>query len=123
EPLATVAVKSRTDGLVVHVGFNEGGYVQAGDILFKLDDRTWRAQLAEAEANLARDRAQLADARRTLARNEALAERGFAARATLETARATVAGLEAAADANAAQIENIRAQLDYTIIRAPIAGR
>ena len=123
EPLATVAVKSRIDGLVVHVGFNEGDYVQAGDVLFKLDDRTARAQLAEAQANLARDKAQLADAQRILSRNEALAERGFAARATLDTARATVAGLEAAAAANAAQIENIRAQLDYTIIRAPIAGR
>lgn len=123
EPLATVAVKSRIDGLVVHVGFNEGDYVQAGDVLFKLDDRTARAQLAEAQANLARDKAQLADAQRILSRNEALAERGFAARATLDTAGATVAGLEAAAAANAAQIENIRAQLDYTIIRAPIAGR
>ena len=107
----------------MHVGFNEGDYVQAGDLLFKLDDRTARAQLAEAQANLARDKAQLADAQRILSRNEALAERGFAARATLDTARATVAGLEAAAAANAAQIENIRAQLDYTIIRAPIAGR
>ena len=40
-----------------------------------------------------------------------------------DTARATVAGLEAAAAADIAQIDNIRAQLDYTIIRAPIAGR
>jgi multidrug efflux system membrane fusion protein len=123
EPLATVSVKSRIDGLVVHVGFDEGDYVQAGDVLFRLDDRTWRAQLAEAQANLARDRAQLADAQRVLSRNEALAERGFAARAILDTARATVAGLEAAAAADIAQIDNIRAQLDYTIIRAPIAGR
>jgi membrane fusion protein, multidrug efflux system len=123
EPLATVAVKSRIDGLIVQVGFSEGDYVHAGDVLFKLDDRTARAQLAQAEANLARDKAQLADAARILARNEALAERGFAARATLDTARATVDGLEAAAAAGVAQIDNLRAQLDYTIIRAPIAGR
>ena len=123
EPLATVAVKSRVDGLIVQVGFTEGDYVQAGDVLFKLDDRTARAQLAQAEANLARDKAQLADAARILARNEALAARGFAARATLDTARATVAGLEAAASADVAQIDNLRAQLDYTIIRAPISGR
>jgi multidrug efflux system membrane fusion protein len=123
EPLATVAVKSRIDGLIVQVGFVEGDYVHAGDVLFKLDDRTARAQLAQAEANLARDKAQLADAARILSRNEALAERGFAARATLDTARATVAGLEAAAAAGVAQIDNLRAQLDYTVIRAPIAGR
>jgi multidrug efflux system membrane fusion protein len=137
EPLATVAVKSRIDGLIVQVGFTEGDYVLAGDVLFKLDDRTARAQLAQAEANLARDKAQLADAARILARNEALAERGFAARATLDTARATVARLEAAAAAGVAQIDNLRAQLDYlraqldylraqldyTIVRAPISGR
>src|SRR5512144_1602132 len=123
EPLATVAVKSRIDGLIVRVGFTEGDYVLAGDVLFKLDDRTARAQLAQAEANLARDKAQLADAARILARSEALAERGLAARATLDTARATVAGLEAAAAAGVAQIDNLRAQLDYTIIRAPISGR
>jgi membrane fusion protein, multidrug efflux system len=123
EPLAMVAVKSRIDGLIVQVGFTEGDYVHAGDVLFKLDDRTARAQLAQAEANLARDKAQLADAARILSRNEALAERGFAARATLDTARATVAGLEAAAAADVAQIDNLRAQLDYTIIRAPISGR
>ncbi len=123
EPLATVAVKSRIDGLIVQVGFTEGDYVLAGDVLFKLDDRTARAQLAQAEANLARDKAQLADAARILARNEALAERGFAAKATLDTAHATVAGLEAAAAAGVAQIDNLRAQLDYTIVRAPISGR
>lgn len=123
EPLATVTVKPRIDGLIVEVGFAEGEFVQAAQVLFRLDDRVARAQLAEAEANLARDQAQLADAERILARNAALAERGFAAKATLDTARATQEALKAAVAANDAQIRNLRTLLDYTVVRAPIEGR
>ena len=123
EPLATVAVKSRIDGLIVFVGFAEGDFVQAAHVLFRLDDRAARAQLAQAEANLAREQAQLADAARILARNEALAERGFAAKATLDTARAAHEALTAATAGNDAQIRNLRTLLDYTVVRAPIEGR
>lgn len=123
EPLATVAVKSRIDGLIIEVGFAEGDFVNAGQVLFRLDDRAARAQLAQAEANLLRDQAQLADAARILARNEALAERGFAAKATLDTARAAHEALKAATAGGDAQIRNLRTLLDYTIVRAPIAGR
>lgn len=123
EPLATVAVKSRIDGLIVAVGFAEGDQVTAGQVLFRLDDRAARAQLAQAEANVLRDQAQLADAARILARNEALAERGFAAKATLDTARAAHEALKAATAADDAQIRNLRTLLDYTVVRAPIEGR
>jgi membrane fusion protein, multidrug efflux system len=123
EPLATVTVKSRIDGLIVDVGFAEGEFVEAGHVLFRLDDRAPRAQLAQAEANLAREQAQLADAERILARNVALAERGFAAKATLDTARAAQEALKAAVAANDAQIRNLKTLLDYTVVRAPIAGR
>lgn len=123
EPLATVAVKSRIDGLIVGVGFAEGDQVTAGQVLFRLDDRAARAQLAQAEANILRDQAQLADAARILARNEALAERGFAAKATLDTARAAHEALKAATAAADAQIRNLRTLLDYTVVRAPIEGR
>lgn len=123
EPLATVAVKSRIDGLIIDVGFAEGDFVNAGQVLFRLDDRAARAQLAQAEASLLRDQAQLADAARILARNEALAERGFAAKATLDTARSVHEALKAATAGGDAQIRNLRTLLDYTIVRAPIAGR
>ena len=123
EPLATVAVKSRIDGLIIEVGFAEGDQVSAGQVLFRLDDRAARAQLAQADANLLRDQAQAADAARILARNEALAERGFAAKATLDTARAAHEALKAATAAGDAQIRNLRTLLDYTVVRAPIQGR
>lgn len=123
QPLATVAVKSRIDGLVVDVPFTEGAWVDAGDVLFRLDDRMARANLAQAEANLARDRAQLADANRALDRAKSLAARDFATKATLDTANANVAALTASVQADLAQIDALKTSLDYTVIRAPIAGR
>lgn len=123
QPLASVAVKSRIDGQIVKVGFQEGDYVEAGDMLFQLDERALRARLVEAEANLTRETVQLADARRTLERNLALAQRGFASQAALDTLRANVEALQASVGADAAQIDNFRTQLDYTVIRAPISGR
>ena len=60
EPLATVAVKSRVDGQIVEVPFSEGDMVQEGSILFRLDDRMVKAQIAQAEANIAKDQASLA---------------------------------------------------------------
>ena len=123
EPEATVAIKSRVDGVVATVAFTEGARVEAGDVLFRLDDRLARANLAQGQANLARDRAGLADARSALDRARALAARDFASRATLDTASAKVASLAAGVEFDLAQITGLETTLDYTVIRAPIAGR
>ena len=53
EPLATVAIKPRVDGQVIEVGFKEGDLVQAGSMLYRLDDRLVRAQIKQAEAQIA----------------------------------------------------------------------
>ncbi len=123
EPEATVAIKSRIDGVVAAVAFTEGASVAAGDVLFRLDDRLARANLAQGQANLARDRAGLADARSALDRARTLAARDFATRATLDTATAKVASLAAGVEFDLAQISGLETALDYTVIRAPISGR
>jgi multidrug efflux system membrane fusion protein len=123
QPLASVAVRPRVDGQIVEVGFTEGDWVEAGSVLFRLDDRTARAELAQAQAQLAQDRARLPEARRTVERNAALATRGNVAQATLDTARTNVATLEAAIAAGEARIQGLETALDLTVIRAPIAGR
>ena len=123
EPEATVAIKSRIDGVVAAVAFTEGASVEAGDVLFRLDDRLARANLAQGQANLARDRAGLADARSALERARTLAARDFASRATLDTATAKVTSLAAGVEFDLAQIAGLETALDYTVIRAPISGR
>ena len=68
EPFETVSVKAQAGGQITSVRFREGQTVRAGDPLFVIDPRPYRAALAQAQATLARDQAQAtnaaADARR-----------------------------------------------------------
>lgn len=123
EPLATVAVKPRVDGQIVEVGFQEGALVTEGQILFRLDDRLMKAQIAQAEANIAKDEATLRDAQSILQRREALVGRKYVTEASAETARHTVDALTFGIAAGRAQLDMQKTQLDYLVIRAPITGR
>ena len=123
EALATVAIKSRVDGQVVEVGFKEGDMVEAGSMLYRLDDRLVRAQIKQAEATIVRDQASLKDASSIMDRRELLLQKKYASEAATETARQQVEVLKANIAAGQALLEMQRTQLDYLIIRAPITGR
>jgi multidrug efflux system membrane fusion protein len=123
EPLATVAVRPRVDGQIVEVAFREGDLVTEGSVLFRLDDRMVRAQIAQAEAGIAKDEAGLRDAQATLTRRQQLIEKQVVTEAALDQARFAVEGLKASIAAGRAQLDSQRTQLDYLTIRAPITGR
>lgn len=123
EPLATVAVKPRVDGQVIEVGFKEGDQVTAGAILYRLDDRLVRAQIKQAEAQIAKDEASLKDAMSIADRRESLLLKKYASEASTETARQNVEVLRASILSGQALLEAQRTQLDYLVIRAPITGR
>jgi multidrug efflux system membrane fusion protein len=123
EPLANVAVKTRVDGQIVEVAFAEGDLVKEGSVLFRLDDRLIRAQIAQAEANIAKDQASLRDAEATLARREALIDKKIVTEASVDQARYAVEGFKASINAGRALLESQRTLLDYLTIRAPITGR
>ena len=123
EPLATVAIKPRVDGQVIEVGFSEGDLVQAGSVLYRLDDRLVRAQIKQAEATILKDQASLKDAMAISDRREALFQKKYATEAATETARQNVEVLKASISAGQAALEMQRTQLDYLTIRAPITGR
>jgi multidrug efflux system membrane fusion protein len=123
EPFATVGVKPRVDGQISEIAFKEGDEVRAGDVLFRLDDRLVKAQMRQAEANIARDRAALKDAEAILKRREALVAKNIVTEEATETQRSTVEVLKAAIAAGEAQFEAWRTQLDYLTILAPIPGR
>ena len=119
EPLANVAIKPRVDGQIVEVGFQEGDLVERGQVLFRLDDRMVKAQIAQAEANIAKDQASLRDAEATLPRREALIDKQVVTEAALDQARYAVEGLKASIAAGRALLEMQKTQLDYLTIRAP----
>ena len=123
EPLANVAVKTRVDGQIVEVLFKEGDLVNENDILFRLDDRLVKAQIAQVEANIAKDQASLRDAEATLGRRESLIGKKIVTEASVDQARYAVEGLKASIASGMALMQSQKTQLDYLTIRAPITGR
>lgn len=123
EPLQTVAVQAQVGGTLQAVNFQEGGDVTAGQVLFRLDPRPYEAALRQAQATLARDQAQAQNAQRDAERYKALVAKDYVTKAQADQAEASAAALAATVQADRASVDNARLNLDYTIIRAPIAGR
>jgi multidrug efflux system membrane fusion protein len=122
-PLASVAVRTRIDSEIVGIHFTDGALVAAGDLLVSLDTRVLEAQIRQAEAQLARDQAQLAGAERDLRRYTELVARQSTPQVNLDNARTQVDVYRAAIRASQALIDNLKVQLSYCTIRAPISGR
>ncbi len=123
QPLQTVGIKPRIDGQIVSVHFEEGQNVAAGDVLFRLDDRSYRIQLRQAEAALANAKAQLDRARADFRRTSDLMRTGNATAQRYDEVKASLEALEGTVKADEAAIDAARLNLDYTVIRAPFAGR
>jgi multidrug efflux system membrane fusion protein len=123
EPFANVAVKTRVDGQIIEVLFKEGDLVEEGAVMFRLDDRLVKAQIAQAEASIAKDQALLRDAEAILTRRSALVDKKIVTEAAMDQARFAVEGLKASIAVGQAMLESQKTQLDYLTIRAPITGR
>jgi len=122
-PIRSVAIKTRVDTEIVNVHFNDGATVRQGELLFTLDSRAIEAQIQQAEGQLARDRAQLEGAQRDMRRYTELVEKSATPVTNLDNAKTQVGVFTAAVRATEGLIENLKVQLSYTKIRAPIDGR
>lgn len=109
QTIANVVVKSRVDGYITDVLIKDGQFVKTGEVMFKLDDRAARAQLEQMKA-------QLENAKRDVARYKPLVSQQFVSRQVYDTAVANEQALQA-------QVDDLRAQLSYYTIVAPIDGR
>ena len=116
-------VRPQVDGIVLKRLFTEGSQVRAGQPLYEIDAAVYRAALLRAEASLASAEAQLNAARLLAERYGPLHESGVVSKQDYDNAVAANKSGEAAVAAARAAIETARIDLDYTQVRAPIAGR
>jgi membrane fusion protein, multidrug efflux system len=123
EAFNTVVVKSRIDGQLVDIKFREGQEVNKGDLLAVIDPRPYEVALSQAEATLYKDQSALKDAQLNLQRFEDLYKSGVIPKQQYDTQTSTVGQLEGAVRADQAQVDNVKLNLVYTRITAPVSGR
>jgi membrane fusion protein, multidrug efflux system len=119
----TANIKSRVDGQIMKVNFQEGQNVKEGGLLIEIDSRPYQVQLEQMQAQLFRDQAQLRDAQLNLQRYTTLIPSGSIAQQQVDTQKALADQLEGTVRTDQAQIDNAKLQIIYCHITAPFTGR
>lgn len=120
---ATAWVRTRVDGQLLALHFQEGERIKAGELLAEIDPQPYAAALAQVRGQLQRNEALLAQARLEAARNHELLRQDAIARQEVEAQDSLVAQYAGQVAADQGQLKAAQLQLEYTRIRAPISGR
>ncbi len=123
EASCIVSIKSQVAAELVSIHFQEGQNVNAGDVLFTLDRRSFEANLKKIQANLEKNLVQLKNAKKEATRSEELWKKGIISVETRDNAQAAAEAMEASVHADMAAVEASKLELSYCTILSPISGR
>ncbi|AHJ74392.1 efflux RND transporter periplasmic adaptor subunit [Kosakonia sacchari] len=123
EAVESVQLRPRVSGYIDKVNYTDGQEVKKGQVLFTIDDRTYRAALEQAQATLARAKTQASLAQSEANRTDKLINTHLVSREEWEQRRSVA--VQAQADIRAAQaaVDAAQLNLDFTKVTAPIDGR
>jgi membrane fusion protein (multidrug efflux system) len=118
-----VELRARVSGILLAKHFDDGTLVKEGQLLFSIDAREFRAQVASAQARLASAEANLSRARQDVARYKPLLAEDAIARQVYDNAVATQRQAEAEVAASRAALDETSLGLEYADVRSPLSGR
>jgi multidrug efflux system membrane fusion protein len=119
----TVTVRSRIDGQITKINFQEGQFVHQGADLVDIDSRPYQVQLEQAEGQLAKDQAQLRDVQVNYERYQLLYKEGVIPKQQVDTQGSQVGQFEGSIKADQGAIDSAKLQIVYSHVTAPISGR
>ena len=122
-PLRTVTVRSRVEGELLRIAFEEGQQVRAGQLLAEIDPAPFKVQLAQATGQQKQNLAELENTRIQLQRYRDLAGGKYVSAQDVANLQAQVRQFEGRRESDQAAVDEAKLQLDYTRITAPIDGR
>jgi multidrug efflux system membrane fusion protein len=123
QAVENVDLRPRVSGYIERVNYAEGQEVKQGEVLFTIDSRSYRAELARAQAELARARSQSELGRSEAARAKRLSELQAISTESYEQRRSAATEAQANVQAAQAAVDAARLNLEFTQVRAPISGR
>lgn len=123
EPIKSVNLMPQITGYVEKVLFEEGSFVNEGDILFVIEQERYIANVELRQAELESAEANLVKTERDYKRQSSLSKQNYASKATLDTAESSYLQAKAAVAQAKANLDLAKIDLGYTEIKAPISGR
>ena len=123
EAVESVQLRPRVSGYIDKVNYTDGQEVKKGEVLFTIDDRTYRAALEQAQATLTRAKTQASLARSEANRTDKLVNTNVVSREEWEQRRSAAAQAQADIRAAQAAVDAAQLNLDFTKVTAPIDGR
>lgn len=123
ESIREVSLQAKVSGYIQSQPTADGADVKEGDLLYKIDDRDYRAALDQAKAQAQRDDAALAYARSNFKRGDDLVKTGFLAKDNYDQRVSALGQSEASVAQDGATVRTAEINLGYTEIRAPFSGR